>query len=419
MSADFFDLIPADLVEESQALDDTDPLAAYHGEFVEAGDVVAYLDGNSLGRPLKVTRDRISAFIEDEWGGRLIRAWDELWMDRPVRLGDLLGRVVLGAAAGQTLIGDSTTVMLYKLLRAAVAARPGRREILADTENFPTDRFIVAAVAAETGSTVRWITSDPASGVQPGEVDALLSDRTAVVLLSHTAYKSAYIADMNTITAAAHRAGALVLWDLCHSAGVVELELDGARVDLAVGCTYKYLNGGPGSPAFGYVAAHLQDDLIQPIAGWIGDADPFAMGATHQPAPGVRRFLSGTPHILGMLPLEDMLALLDNAGMRAVREKSVRLTEFAVRFTDRLLAPLGVTLASPRDPAARGGHVLLEHDSMKSVVAHLWDRGILPDFRPPRGLRAGLSPLSTSFSETAIALANVQQLIGTLTGKSP
>ena len=419
MSADFFDLIPPDLAEEALWLDEVDPLATYRGEFVEAEGVVAYLDGNSLGRPLKVTRDRISGFVGEEWGGRLIRAWDELWMARPVQLGDLLGRVVLGATAGQTLIGDSTTVMLYKFLRAAVAARPGRNEILADTENFPTDRFIVAAVAAETGSTVRWITPDPASGVQPGEVDALLSERTAVVLLSHTAYKSAYIADMTAITASAHRAGALMLWDLCHSAGVVELELDHARVDLAVGCTYKYLNGGPGAPAFGYVAAHLQDELVQPIAGWIGDANPFAMGHTHQPAPGVRRFLSGTPHILGMVPLEDMLALLEKAGMGAVREKSVRLTEFAVKLTDRLLTPSGVTIASPRDPAVRGGHILLEHDSMKSVVGQLWNRGILPDFRPPRGLRAGLSPLSTSFIETAIALANVRHLISEPTGNAP
>ena len=411
MPIDLLDLLPPDLVEEALWLDEVDPLGSYREEFVVAEDVVAYLDGNSLGRPLKITGERLSDFVAGEWGGRLIRGWDELWMEQPVLLGDMLGRVALGAAAGQTAIGDSTTVMLYKLLRAAVAARPERNEIIADTENFPTDRFILSSVAAEKELSIQWITPDPASGVQPAEVVALLSERTAVVVLSHTAYKSAYIADMGAITAEAHRVGALTLWDLCHSAGVVEVQLDETSADLAVGCTYKYLNGGPGAPAFGYVAASLQDQLTQPITGWIGDADPFGMGPHHQPAPGIRRFLSGTPHILGMLPLGDMLALLEKAGMPAVRAKSTGLTEFAIRLTDAVLAKSGVTIASPRDPTVRGGHVLLEHDSMQSVVAQLWDRGILPDFRPPRGLRAGLSPLSSSFTEVATAFACTGQLL--------
>lgn len=395
-------------------MDATDPLRAYRDEFVEAEDVVAYLDGNSLGRPLNVTRRRMSEFVGNEWGGRLIRGWDEAWMNRPLQVGDDLGRVVLGAAAGQTVMGDSTTVMIYKLLRAALTARKGRTEIVADAENFPTDRFIVGSIAEETGAVVRWITPDPAAGVRVEDVDALLSERTAVVLLSHTAYKSAYIADIKAITDAAHRVGALVLWDLCHSAGVVELSLDDASVDLAVGCTYKYLNAGPGAPAFGYVATGLQDQLVQPITGWIGDADPFDMGASHRPAAGIRRFLSGTPHILGMVPLEDMLALIERAGIRAVREKSVRLTEFATEITDRLLSSHGVTVASPRDPAIRGGHVMLEHDSMRSVVAQLWERGVFPDFRPPRGLRAGFSPLSSSFSEVAAGLAHARQVFDAL-----
>ena len=408
---DLLDLLPAELVEEAFWLDEVDPLAHYREAFVVAEDVVAYLDGNSLGRPLKVTCERLSEFVGREWGGRLIRGWDEIWMERPVLLGDMLGRVALGAAPGQTVIGDSTTVMLYKLLHAAITARPGRSEIIADTENFPTDRFVLASVAAEKGLSIRWITPDATTGVQPAEVDSLLSEQTAVVLLSHTAYKSAYIADMTAITAAAHRVGALTVWDLCHSAGVVEVELDEASVDLAVGCTYKYLNGGPGAPAFGYVAASLQDQLTQPITGWIGDADPFVMRPEHQPAPGIRRFLSGTPHVLAMLPIGDTLALLEKAGMPSVRAKSVELTEFAVRLADRVLSKSGVTVASPRDPSVRGGHVLLEHDSMKSVVAQLWDRGILPDFRPPRGLRAGLSPLSSSFTEVATAFACMAQLL--------
>ncbi len=408
---DVLRLLPQHLVEEAASLDEADPLAEYRDLFVRPEGVVAYLDGNSLGRPLKATRDRLGDFVDGEWGERLIRAWDEHWMDRPTELGDLIGRAVLGAAPGQTVVADSTTVLLYKLARAAVGARPGRTEIVADTENFPTDRFVLDAIAQETGLTIRWITPDPATGVRLDAVQALLSERTALVALSHIAYKSAYVTDLPAITAAAHRAGALVLWDLCHSAGAIEIELDAAGVDLAVGCSYKYLNGGPGAPAFAYVAAALQPDLVQPITGWMGHADPFAMGPSYQPAVGIRRFISGTPPILGMLPLQDMLGLLEKAGMPAVREKSVRLTEFAIRIADEALAPLGVAVASPRDPALRGGHVMLEHDAMRSVVAQLWERGVVPDFRPPRGLRAGLSPLSSGFTELALALAHVRQVM--------
>ena len=405
--------LPQQFVELAAALDERDPLAAFRSQFLLPEGVLAYLDGNSLGRPLTITRERLAGFVDGEWGERLIRAWDESWLERPTTVGDIIGRAVLGAAPGQTVVGDSTTVMLYKLIRAAVDARPGRDEIIADTENFPTDRFILAAIAAETGRTIRWIEPDPATGVQLAEVEALLRERTAVVVLSHVAYKSAYIADLPGITAAAHRAGALVLWDLCHSAGVVEVALDAADVDLAVGCSYKFLNGGPGAPAYGYVARRLHDELTQPITGWMGHAEPFAMGPDYVPATGIRRFLSGTPPILSMIPIEDMLALIEQAGMAAVRQKSVLLTDYAIEVADEVLAPLGVVVASPRDADRRAGHVTLEHDAMKSVVEELWRRGVIPDFRPARGLRVGLSPLSTSFAELATALAHVQHILET------
>jgi kynureninase len=403
--------LPQEFVELAADLDDRDPLAAFRSEFVLPDGVLAYLDGNSLGRPLTVTRERLAGFVDGEWGERLIRAWDESWMDRPTTVGDRIGRAVLGAAPGQTVVGDSTTVMLYKFIRAAVDARPECSQIIADTENFPTDRFILASIAAETGRTIRWIEPDPATGVQQAEVEALLGDRTALLVLSHVAYKSAYIADLPGITAAAHRAGALVLWDLCHSAGVVDVQLDAADVDLAVGCSYKFLNGGPGAPAYGYVAQRLHEELAQPITGWMGHAEPFLMGPDFIPASGIRRFLSGTPPILAMIPIEDMLALIDRAGMPALRNKSVLLTEYAIAVADKVLAPLGVVVASPRDADCRGGHVTLEHDAMKSVVDELWRRGIIPDFRPARGLRIGLSPLSTSFGELATALAHIQQIL--------
>lgn len=410
MAADVATL-PGELAELATALDASDPLATHRDEFILPDGVLAYLDGNSLGRPLKATRDRLARLVDHEWGERLIRAWDESWMSRPLALGDQLGAAALGAAAGQVTVGDSTTVTLYKLTRAALDARPGRTEIIADTENFPTDRYILDAAARETGHVIRWIEPDPAAGVRLADVAALLSERTALVLLSHVAYKSAYIADMSGITAAAHGSGALVLWDLCHAAGVVEVALDASDVDLAAGCSYKFLNGGPGAPAFGYVASRLQGELAQPISGWMGHADPFAMGPGYVPAPGIRRFASGTPPILGMAPIQDMAGLIERAGLPAIRAKSVALTGYAVRVADEVLAPLGVTLASPRDPAIRGGHVTLDHPRMREAVAELWRRGVIPDFRPPQGLRVGLSPLSTSFAELATAMAHLRQVL--------
>jgi kynureninase len=400
------------LAVRAAELDAADPLAHHREAFVHADGVVAYLDGNSLGRPLRATRTAMADFVDGVWGERLIRAWDEQWMAAPTELGDRIGRVLLGAAAGQTVVGDSTSVMLYKLARAALGAQPGRDEIVACADDFPTDRFVVEGLAAELGATVRWLAVDPRTGATLEQVRSVLGERTALVLLSHISYRSAWVADMPGITAAAHQAGALVLWDLCHSVGALELALDSAEVDLAVGCTYKYLNGGPGAPAFGYVATRLQDRLRQPIQGWMGAADPFAMGERYEPATGIRRFISGTPPIVGMLPMRDMLDLLESAGIGAVRAKSVALTDFAIEVHDELLARYGVVLASPRDPARRGGHVILDHPDFREVTAQLWERGVIPDFRPPHGLRVGLSPLSTSFAEVLAGLGMVADLLG-------
>jgi kynureninase len=382
-------------------LDAADPLARFRSRFVAADEpaVAAYLDGNSLGRPLAVTGERLAAFVAGPWGRRLIRSWDEAWMDEPVTVGDRLAEVVLGAASGQVIVADSTTVLLYKLIRAAVGARPGRDEIIVDRGNFPTDRFVVDGIAAECGLSVRYLSAPHDAGVRPADVAAAVSERTALVVLSHVAYRSGFLADMAAITRAAHGAGALILWDLCHSAGALPVELDACDADLAAGCTYKYLNGGPGSPAFGYVAARLQEELSQPVWGWMGAAEPFAMAADYRPAKGIRKFISGTPPVLAMQPLKDMLELIAEAGLAAVRRKSVALTEHAIALADELLAPLGAVLASPRDAAERGSHVTVDHPRFAEVTAALWARGVIPDFRPPDGIRIGLSPLSTSFAE--------------------
>ncbi len=378
-----------------------DPLASYRELFVQSPDVVAYLDGNSLGRPLKASVARVAEFMEQHWGGRLIRGWDEGWMTQGEAIGDDLGRVVLGAAPGQVTIGDSTTVLLYKLVRAGIAANPDRTELVIDRDNFPTDRYVLEGIASECGMELVWI--------EPGDVtvDRLpLGDKTALVVLSHVAYRSGYLADVAGITRAVHEAGALVLWDLCHSAGVIPIQLDDWAVDLAVGCTYKYLNGGPGSPAFAYVAAR-HHELTQPIQGWLGSKTPFEMGQGYEPADGIRRFLSGTPPVIGMLAMRDMIALIEQVGLAAIRAKSIALTEYAVTLTDRL----DVQLSSPRDPEQRGSHVTIDHPSFAAMMPKLWDRGVIPDFRRPTGIRLGLSPLTTSFAELELGVTAIAELL--------
>lgn len=413
----------------ARRMDRIDGLGHYRRRFVglendpaEATDTarsVVYLDGNSLGRPTRASVDRITDFLGGAWGTRLIRGWDDEWMRLPLTIGDALGTAALGAGPGQVYIGDSTTVTLYKLARAAVDSLPARSEIVLDTDNFPTDRYVLAGIAAERGLTLRWIDSGTTGGVTVDQVRAAVGPQTALVVLSHVAYRSGYLADMPAITAAVHEAGALVLWDLCHSAGSVPVNLDLGGVDLAVGCTYKYLNGGPGAPAFGYVRTELQPDLAQPIQGWMGAADVFAMAPEYVPAPGIRRFLSGTPAIVGMLAMQDTIAMIGEVGIDQVRAKSVALTEFALELVDAWLVPLGVVLASPREHTHRGGHLTVNHPAMRQVTRVLWQHDVIPDFRAPEGLRIGLSPLSTSFVETYQGVAAIRDVLrGILLGQA-
>ncbi len=402
------------LLERAQALDAADPLAALRAEFLldAAPDVVSYLDGNSLGRPLRATAERMAEFVGTAWAGRLIRGWTDGWMQWPETVGDELGRVVLGAAPGQTVVADSTTVLFYKLVRAAVDAAPaGRDELVTDTDNFPTDRYVLEGIARERGLTVRWVETDPAAGITVEAVRAAVGPRTALATFSHVAYRSGYLADAAAITAAVHDAGALVLWDLSHSVGSVELALDAWGVDLAVGCTYKYLCGGPGSPAFGYLATRHQGTVRQPVQGWMGHAEPMLMGPGYAPASGARALVSGTPPILAMVPLRCGLDVLDRAGMAAVRQKSVRLTELTLELVDAWFDGLGVEVASPRDAARRGGHVTLRRSDFREVTDVLWQRGVVPDYRDPGGIRIGPAPLSTSFRELHDGLAVLRDVL--------
>ena len=390
----------------------SDPLREYVDRFVGGGDVVAYLDGNSLGRPLKVTAERAREFVLSAWGGRLIRGWDEGWFELPLTLGDRLGAAVLGAAPGQTAVGDSTSVLLYKLARAALALRPDRTEIVVDRANFPTDRYLAEGIAAETGARLRWLDPPLDDGVDVESLAEVVSERTAVVLLSHVATGRGICWMLRSVSGLVRSRGALLLLDVCHSAGSVPVRLDEWGVDFAVGCTYKYLNGGPGSPAFAYVAERHLSAVQQPIWGWMGAHEPFEMAQGYVPASGIRRILSGTPAVYAMQPMADMLDAIEEVGIDAIRAKSIALTSFALEMVQEWLVPLGVTVSSPLDASRRGGHITVDHPSFRSVTAKLWRSGVIPDFRRPQGIRLGLSPLSTRFVEVERGVAALRGCVG-------
>ena len=328
----------------------------------------------------------------------------------------MLGTEILGARPGEVIVSDSTTVNFYKLARAALAARAGRRTIVTDRANFPTDRYVLEGLASAADGSVEiaWLDPDPVDGPQPDEVafvlEALPGD-VALVTLSHVNYRSAAIADMAAITRLAHDAGALVLWDLSHSAGSIEVDLEGSGVDLAVGCTYKYLNGGPGAPAWLYVRSSLQAELRNPIQGWFGQRDQFAMGQGYEPRPDIGAWLTGTPGIPGLAAAEVGIRLVAEAGINRIRAKGIALTEYAIALVDERLAPRGVTLGSPRDQSQRGAHVAIRHPDARRLTAGLIDAGVIPDFRAPDSIRLGLSPLTTSFADVARGIAALERLL--------
>lgn len=375
---------------DAERLDRDDELAPFRQRFVLADGDRIYADGNSLGRLPLATAERLRERV-DEWGSRLVGGWHD-WIDLPLRVGDLLAVGVLGARPGEVLVADSTTVNLYKLAAAARELRPGA--LVTDAANFPTDRYVLEGL----GELVLF-ESDPIEGPTADDVARACAGReVAAVCLSHVAYRSGALADLGSITDAVHDAGALALWDLSHSAGVARVRLDESGADLAVGCTYKYLNAGPGAPAFLYVRRALQSSLRSPIWGWFGQRDQFAMGPSYDPVPGIGRFLAGTPPVLGLVAVEAGAALVAEAGIDALRAKSVALSELVIALHDERLAPLGFELGSPREPERRGGHVSVRHpDAWRVCRALIELANVLPDFRPPDSIRLGLPPLYTRF----------------------
>jgi len=397
-------------LERARALDAADPLAGFRERFAIPDPGLVYLDGNSLGRPPLAALEAVRT-LGETWATALIRGWEEGWLERPLAVGDLLGTGVLGTLAGEVAVTDSTTVNLYRLAAAALDARAPRRVVIVERSEFPTDRYVLEGLARERDLEIRWLDGDPVEGVSTSEVGGALGGDVALVVLSAVNYRSAAIADIATITSAARDAGALVLWDLSHAGGSIPVELAANRVDLAVGCTYKYLNGGPGAPAYLYVRRELQDELRPPIQGWFAQADQFAMGPSFERRRGIGGWLVGTPGLLGLAAAEAGIALTAEAGIDRIRAKGIALTDFAIELFDAWLAPLGSELGSPRDSARRGAHVSIRRPDAQGLTTALMKLGVIPDYRAPDSIRIGLSPLTTSFEDVHRGLSELWRLV--------
>jgi kynureninase len=397
----------------AQRLDAEDELARFRNAFVFGEPNLIYMDGNSLGRLPRHTADRVRHAVEAEWGHDLIRGWNAGWYGAPQRVGNRIATLV-GAGPGQIVVSDSTSVNLFKLVMAALALRPERDRIVSDVLNFPSDLYVLQGCIQLLGDRhhLHLVPSADSITLDQGELLDAIDGRTALVTLSHVAFKSGFLHDAAAITARAREAGALVLWDLSHSVGAVPVELDRWRADLAVGCTYKYLNGGPGAPAFLYVRRDLQDRVLSPIWGWFGQRAPFAFDLDYKAAAGVGRFLVGTPPVLSLLAMESALDPVLEVGLDRIRRKSVRQTSYLVDLVDTVLASLGFALGSPRDPDRRGSHVSIRHlEGYRINRALIEEMDVLPDFREPDNIRLGLAPLYTSFVDVWQAVDRIRRAV--------
>ena len=394
-------------------LDAADPLASFRERFIHADPDLIYLDGNSLGKLPKASAALADDVVRRQWGDRLIRGWNDGWFMLPERIGAKMAQLI-GASGNEVIMADSTTINLLKLVIAALRHQHGRTRVVTDDMNFPSDMYALQGAIDLLGQQHRLDVIASDDGIR-GPEDALvaaLDEDVALVALSHTAFKSGYVYDMRRITEAAHAAGALIVWDLSHSVASVPVALGAANADMAIGCSYKYVNGGPGAPAFMYMRRDLQGRLRNPLAGWMGQRDLFEFGMQYQPADGMRGFLTGTPMVLSLALIEPGVDLLLEAGMDALRAKSVAQSEYLIELWEQLLAPLGFALKSPRDAARRGSHVSLGHQYGLGIdLAMIHDRKLLPDFRPPDNIRIGIAPLYTSFADIFDAVHGMREIV--------
>lgn len=394
------------LPEFIQALDAADPLAAF-GQRFNLPDGLVYLDGNSLGALPRDTPARVARAITDEWGRDLIRSWNTAgWMDMPMRIGDKIGRLI-GALPGETVCADSTSINVFKALSAALRLNPGRKVILSEPDNFPTDLYMAQGLTGLLNDGHRLVLKTP------DEIEAALNADTAVLMLTHVNYRSGRMHDMARLTAKAHAVGALVVWDLAHSAGAVPVDLTAAGADMAVGCGYKYLNGGPGAPAFIMVAGRHQARFSQPLSGWLGHADPFAFSVDYRPAAGIGRALCGTPAVLNMTALECGVDVMLEADQGAMRAKSLALTDLFIAEVEARGAGRGLSLLTPREHHLRGSQVSFAHAEGYAIMQALIARGVIGDFRAPDILRFGFTPLYTRYADAWKAAGALADILAT------
>jgi len=403
--------------KEALALDEQDELSAYRSRFISGDEKLIYLDGNSLGRLPAESKAIVDRTVNLEWGERLIRSWNADWFTKNRELGDKIARIA-GASEGEVIVTDTTSVNLYKLAHAALKYKEGRRRIVTDELNFPSDIYILQGLvkAFGDGYELTVVPSRDGLTIDTGDLKANIDDNTALVSLSHVAFKSAFRYNMREITSLVHAKGAMMLWDLSHSIGAVPGELNASGADLAVGCTYKYLNGGPGSPAFLYVRKDLQDKLSSPIWGWFGEKNPFDFTLEYRHGEGISRFLAGTPPILALKTIEPTLDMMNEAGMESIRKKSVEQSEFLLKLAEEFLHPLGFRPGSPLDPEKRGSHVSLRHPEAYRICKALIDPGVgdyvvIPDFREPDNIRLGITPLYTTYTEIFLAVREISEIV--------
>ena len=394
------------------ALDASDPLASFHDAF-SLPEGIIYLCGNSLGPPPRDAGERLARVTADQWGAHLIRGWTEDdWIGLPGRVGDKIARLI-GANPGEVAIADSTSVNLFKLLAAACDLRPGRTTVLSQADNFPTDLYITQGLVGLSGNRLRLHT------VPAGKIVEGIDEDTAVMMLSHVDYRTGTLLDMAALTEAAHAKGALVLWDVAHSAGALPVDLNGADADFAVGCGYKYLNGGPGAPAFLFVAEHHHEEALSPLSGWMGHAAPFEFSPDYRPADGITRFLCGTPAVLAIAALEAGVDVALSADFDALRRKSQALGDLFITQVETLCADGDLALASPRSAAVRGSQVCLTHPNGYPVMQALIDRGVIGDFRAPDIMRFGFAPLYLRYADIAEAVRIFAELLSTRAWDQP
>ncbi len=403
--------------QEAIAFDHKDPLRSFRDRFFIGDEDLVYLDGNSLGRLPLASLGGVMNAAEVQWGSRLIRSWNEHWYTMSARIGDQIAKIA-GATPGEIIVSDSTSVNLYKLAYSALRRDPGRKKIITDELNFPSDIYILQGLVKEFGPGYELVIlrSEDGISIKTSQLEREIDESTALVSLSHVVFKSAFRYPMKDVTSLVHRKGALVLWDLSHSIGAVPGELNQANADLAVGCTYKYLNGGPGAPAFLYVRKDLQEELQSPIWGWFGQHEPFAFGLNYTPAPGIMRFLAGTPPVLSLTPLEKSLEIIAEAGMDRLREKSLAQTQYLLELVEAFLSEKGFRTGSPLNAVDRGSHITLQHPEAYRICKAMIDKGtgdrvLIPDFREPDNIRLGIAPLYTRFIDIYRTIIQIGQII--------